>query len=85
MLRHFTLLALSPLVWFAPEMTLAQRDFSNVEIIAHHVAGSLGERRFPVHVHSGEWTPSAVHLPCATCRAQSNHATAILPRRACTD
>lgn len=41
MLRHFTLLALSTLVWFAPQMALAQRDFSNVEIIAHHVAGSV--------------------------------------------
>ena len=41
MLRHFTLLALSTLVWFAPQMTLAQRDFSNVEIIANHVAGSV--------------------------------------------
>lgn len=41
MLRHSTLLALSTLVWFAPQMTLAQRDFSNVEIIAHHVAGSV--------------------------------------------
>ena len=25
----------------APQMTLAQRDFNNVEIIAHHVAGSV--------------------------------------------
>ena len=41
MLRHFTLLALSTLVWFVPQMTLAQRDFSNVEIIANHVAGSV--------------------------------------------
>ncbi|MEC7894297.1 MAG: MBL fold metallo-hydrolase, partial [Pseudomonadota bacterium] len=41
MLRHFPLLALSTLAWFAPQMTLAQRDFSNVEIIAHHVAGSV--------------------------------------------
>ena len=41
MLRHFTLLALSTLVWFVPQMTLAQRDFSNVEIIAYHVAGSV--------------------------------------------
>ena len=41
MFRHFTLLALLTLVWFAPQMTLAQRDFSNVEIIAHHVAGSV--------------------------------------------
>ena len=41
MLRHFTLLALSTLVWFVPQMTLAQRDFSNVEIIPHHVAGSV--------------------------------------------
>lgn len=41
MFRHFTLLALLTLVWFAPQMTLAQRDLSNVEIIAHHVAGSV--------------------------------------------
>ena len=41
MFRHFTLLALSTLVWFAPQMTLAQRDFSHVEIIAHNVAGSV--------------------------------------------
>ncbi|MFZ8976317.1 MAG: MBL fold metallo-hydrolase [Pseudohongiellaceae bacterium] len=41
MLRHSTLLALSTLVWFAPQMALAQRDLSNVEIIAHHVAGSV--------------------------------------------
>ena len=41
MLRHFTLLALLTLFWFAPQMTLAQRDLSNVEIIAHHVAGSV--------------------------------------------
>ena len=41
MLRHFSLLALSTLVWFAPQMTLAQLDFSNVEIIVHHVAGSV--------------------------------------------
>ncbi|MEC7606223.1 MAG: MBL fold metallo-hydrolase, partial [Pseudomonadota bacterium] len=41
MLRHFPLLALSTLAWFTPQMTLAQRDFSNVEIIAHHVAGSV--------------------------------------------
>ena len=41
MLRHVTLLALSTLVWFAPQMTLSQRDFNNVEIITHHVAGSV--------------------------------------------
>ena len=41
MLRHFPLLALSTLAWFAPQTTLAQRDFSDVEIIAHHVAGSV--------------------------------------------
>lgn len=41
MLRHFTLLALSTLVWFTPQMALAQRDLSNVEVIAHHVAGSV--------------------------------------------
>ena len=40
MLRHFPLLPLSTLAWFAPQMTLAQRDFSNVEIIAHHMAGN---------------------------------------------
>ncbi len=41
MLRHSTLLALSTLVWFTPQMALAQRDLSNVEVIAHHVAGSV--------------------------------------------
>ena len=41
MLRHFPLLALSTLAWFAPQMTLAQLDFSNVEIIVHHGAGSV--------------------------------------------
>jgi len=41
MLRHFSLLGFSTLVWFAPQLTLAQRDFSNVEIITHHVAGSF--------------------------------------------
>ena len=41
MFRHFTLLAQLTLVLFAPQMTLAQRDLSNVEIIAHHVAGSV--------------------------------------------
>ena len=41
MLRHFPLLALSTPAWFEPQVTLAQRDFSNVEIIAHHVSGRV--------------------------------------------
>ena len=41
MLRDYSLLALLTLSSFAPQMTLAQRDFSNVEITAHHVAGSV--------------------------------------------
>lgn len=41
MLRDYSLLALFTLSSFASQMALAQRDFSNVEITAHHVAGSV--------------------------------------------
>lgn len=29
------------LVWLLPQATLAQQDFSNIEIVAHHVAGTV--------------------------------------------
>ena len=39
--KSAAVITLLGLAWLLPQATLAQQDFSNVEIVAHHVAGSV--------------------------------------------